>query len=78
MTFMNKKVALVMKIPQLQNLIKRDPTAYKEEFLMQKRHFDNEMEISCTLDCAVIAHRRIPHLSRCDYAIICSDCVAIV
>jgi protein SDA1 len=42
---MNKKVALVMKIPQLQNLIKRDPTAYKEEFMMQKRHFDNEMEI---------------------------------
>lgn len=42
---MNKKVSVVMKLPQLQNLMKRDPTAYRDEFLMQKRHFDSEIEI---------------------------------
>jgi len=31
-----KKVSVTMKLPQLQNLIKRDPDGYKEEFLMQK------------------------------------------
>lgn len=34
-----------MKLPQLQNLMKRDPAAYLEEFLMQKKHFDSEIEI---------------------------------
>lgn len=34
-----------MKLPQLQNLIKRDPEAYKDEFLMQFRHFNSEYEI---------------------------------
>lgn len=42
---MNKKVSVVLKLPQLQNLIKRDPKAYYEEFLMQQRHFDSELEI---------------------------------
>ena len=42
---MNKKVAVTTKLPQLQNLIKRDPAAYRDEFLMQKRHFDSELEI---------------------------------
>jgi hypothetical protein len=33
----NKKtVQLMLNLAQLQNLIKRDPDAYKEEFLMQK------------------------------------------
>eukprot|EP01035_Chromulina_nebulosa_P027647 gene27647-36390_t len=42
----NKKtVQLMLNLAQLQNLIKRDPDAYKEEFLMQKRSFDNELEI---------------------------------
>jgi protein SDA1 len=45
MAFMNKKVSVVMKLPQLQNLIKRDPESYREEFLMQKRHFDSEIDI---------------------------------
>lgn len=45
MAHMNKKVAVTDKLPQLQNLIKRDPAAYREEFMMQKRHFDSEMEI---------------------------------
>ncbi len=42
---MKQKVSVTLKLPQLQNLIKRDPTAYKEEFLMQKRHFDSELDI---------------------------------
>jgi protein SDA1 len=45
MAYMNKKVAVVHKLPQLQNLIKRDPKAYHEEFLMQKNHFESELEI---------------------------------
>jgi protein SDA1 len=45
MAYMNKKVAVVLKLPQLQNLIKRDPKAYHEEFLMQKKHFESELEI---------------------------------
>lgn len=32
-------------LPQLQNLIKRDPDSYKEEFLQQYRHFLNLLEI---------------------------------
>ena len=34
---------LLAKLPQLQNLVKRDPEAYKDEFLMQHRHFTNEV-----------------------------------
>ena len=45
MAYMNKKVAVILKLPQLQNLIKRDPAAYHEEFLMQKKHFDSELAI---------------------------------
>jgi protein SDA1 len=45
MAHMKQKVSVTLKLPQLQNLIKRDPTAYKEEFLMQKRHFDSELDI---------------------------------
>lgn len=45
MAHMKQRVAVTLKLPQLQNLIKRDPAAYKEEFLMQKRHFDSELEI---------------------------------
>ena len=45
MAYMHKKVLLTLKLPQLQNLIKRDSDAYKEEFLQQKRHFDSELEI---------------------------------
>jgi hypothetical protein len=34
----HKRVELVMKLPQLQNLIKRDSAGYKEEFLQQHRY----------------------------------------
>eukprot|EP00088_Acartia_fossae_P013665 TRINITY_DN1721_c0_g1_i4.p1 TRINITY_DN1721_c0_g1~~TRINITY_DN1721_c0_g1_i4.p1 ORF type:complete len:736 (-),score=222.23 TRINITY_DN1721_c0_g1_i4:131-2293(-) len=32
-------------LPQLQNLIKRDPASYKEEFLQQFRHFQSTLEV---------------------------------
>ncbi|PVU91998.1 hypothetical protein BB559_003904 [Furculomyces boomerangus] len=32
-------------LPQLQNLIKRDPPSYKEEFLQQWRHFESSLGI---------------------------------
>ena len=36
---------LSLNYPQLQNLIKRDPGSYKEEFIQQKNHFDSSLEI---------------------------------
>lgn len=32
-------------LPQLQNLIKRDPDSYKDEFLQQYQHFLSTLEI---------------------------------
>lgn len=32
-------------LPQLQNLIKRDPASYKEEFEQQYRHYQNTVEV---------------------------------
>ncbi|CAG0879079.1 unnamed protein product [Cyprideis torosa] len=32
-------------LPQLQNLIKRDPAAYKDEFLQQFRHFESTLKV---------------------------------
>lgn len=32
-------------LPQLQNLIKRDPTSYHEEFMQQYQHFQNTIEV---------------------------------
>ncbi|XP_066250256.1 protein SDA1 homolog [Euwallacea similis] len=32
-------------LPQLQNLIKRDPVSYNEEFLQQYQHFQNTIEV---------------------------------
>jgi len=34
-----------MSLPQLQNLMKRDPEAYSVEFDQQWSHFDSQMEI---------------------------------
>ncbi|KAH9113702.1 hypothetical protein AeMF1_012141 [Aphanomyces euteiches] len=33
------------KLPQLQNMIKRDPDAYRDEFVMQLRHYESEVAI---------------------------------
>lgn len=32
-------------LPQLQNLIKREPEAYREEFLQQHRHYESLLEV---------------------------------
>ncbi|KAF9429444.1 Protein SDA1 [Entomortierella beljakovae] len=41
----NRAALLPTNIPQLQNLIKRDPLSYKEEFLQQLRHFESSRAI---------------------------------
>jgi len=40
-----KKVELIMRLPQLQNLMKRDPESYVEEFKQQHARFLSELEI---------------------------------
>jgi len=44
---MAKRVSnqLPNNLPQLQNLIKRDPESYKDEFLQQYRHFKSTLEV---------------------------------
>lgn len=34
-----------MDLAALQNLVKRDPEAYREEFELQRRHFDTQLQI---------------------------------
>ncbi|CAE7248024.1 SDAD1 [Symbiodinium sp. CCMP2456] len=41
----DKEKERVMSLPQLQNLMKRDPEAYSVEFDQQWSHFDSQMEI---------------------------------
>lgn len=36
-------------LPQLQNLIKRDPESYKEEFLQQYQHYKSTLEVFCLI-----------------------------
>jgi protein SDA1 len=36
---MGKGALLTANLPQLQNFVKRDPAAYKEEFLQQWNHY---------------------------------------
>ena len=42
---MNQGGNILLKLPQLQNLIKRDPEAYREEFELQLRHYQTELQI---------------------------------
>jgi len=42
---MSGKVSVTLKLPQLQNLIKRDPVAYREEFTSQYNRFKSELDI---------------------------------
>ncbi|KAF9475067.1 SDA1-domain-containing protein [Pholiota conissans] len=42
---MGRGVLLTSNLPQLQNLIKRDPIAYKEEFLQQWNHYNSIRQI---------------------------------
>ncbi|RUS20386.1 SDA1-domain-containing protein [Endogone sp. FLAS-F59071] len=41
----NRAALLPTNIPQLQNLIKRDPTSYKDEFIQQLRHYQASLAI---------------------------------
>jgi len=34
-----------MDLIQLQSLVKRDPAAYRDEFLIQQRHFLSQLQI---------------------------------
>ncbi|OQR98020.1 SDA1 family protein [Achlya hypogyna] len=36
---------VLAKLPQLQNMVKRDPAAYRDEFMMQFRHYESELAI---------------------------------
>lgn len=42
---MGRGILLTANLPQLQNLIKRDPPGYKEEFLQQWNHYNSIREI---------------------------------
>ncbi|KAG9220635.1 hypothetical protein CCMSSC00406_0003734 [Pleurotus cornucopiae] len=42
---MGRGLLLTSNLPQLQNLIKRDPAAYKEEFLQQWNHYNSIRQI---------------------------------
>lgn len=42
---MARGILLTANLPQLQNLIKRDPDAYREEFLQQWTHYNSTREI---------------------------------
>jgi protein SDA1 len=41
----NRGALLASNLPQLQNLIKRDPQAYRDEFLQQWNHFQSIQRI---------------------------------
>lgn len=45
MSLVKGKVQATMKLPMLQNLIKRDPHSYKQEFLLQMNRYQSELEI---------------------------------
>lgn len=42
---LGRAMLLDLNLPQLQNLIKRDPQSYREDFLRQLRHFESSLEI---------------------------------
>jgi hypothetical protein len=42
---MVRGILLTANLPQLQNLIKRDPKSYKEEFLQQWNHYNSIRQI---------------------------------
>lgn len=42
---MGRGILLTSNLPQLQNLIKRDPVSYKEEFLQQWNHYNSIRQI---------------------------------
>ncbi|KAL0587441.1 hypothetical protein ABG067_003060 [Albugo candida] len=61
---------VIGKLPQLQNMIKRDPEAYKTEFMMQYRHYESEYQLFVLQPCKDSAHFSalisfLSHVARC-------------
>jgi protein SDA1 len=40
-----RAMLLDLNLPQLQNLLKRDPKSYREDFMRQLRHYESSMDI---------------------------------
>lgn len=56
---MAPRMELVMKLPHLQNLVKRDPAAYKEEFTQQLRAYQAEAKVYvCVQTCVCMVMKQ--------------------
>lgn len=42
---MGKNTQLLINLPQLQNLIKKDPASYRDDFIQQYSHFESTLDI---------------------------------
>lgn len=58
----NRGALLASNLPQLQNLIKRDPPAYRDEFLQQWNHFQSIQRIWKTEPALVEGEQRFREL----------------
>uniref|UniRef100_A0AAV1VID4 Protein SDA1 n=1 Tax=Peronospora matthiolae TaxID=2874970 RepID=A0AAV1VID4_9STRA len=61
---------VIGKLPQLQNMVKRDPEGYRPEFRMQQRHFESEYQLFLLQPTKVSAHFGalvifLSHVAKC-------------
>lgn len=61
---------VIGKLPQLQNMVKRDPEAYRSEFLMQLRHYESEYQLFLLQPAKESAHfgalvSFLSHVAKC-------------
>ncbi|OWZ22777.1 hypothetical protein PHMEG_0002449 [Phytophthora megakarya] len=61
---------VIGKLPQLQNMVKRDPVGYRSEFLMQLRHFESEFQLFLLQPTKESAHfgalvNFLSHVAKC-------------
>ncbi|KAG7390861.1 Protein SDA1 [Phytophthora boehmeriae] len=61
---------VIGKLPQLQNMVKRDPLGYRSEFLMQLRHFESEYQLFLLQPAKESAHfgalvSFLSHVAKC-------------
>ncbi|RLN02687.1 hypothetical protein BBJ28_00016347 [Nothophytophthora sp. Chile5] len=61
---------VIGKLPQLQNMVKRDPSGYRSEFLMQLRHFESEYQLFLLQPAKESAHfgalvSFLSHVAKC-------------
>ncbi|KAL3672457.1 hypothetical protein V7S43_001756 [Phytophthora oleae] len=61
---------VIGKLPQLQNMVKRDPVGYRTEFLMQLRHFESEYQLFLLQPTKESAHfgalvNFLSHVAKC-------------